>query len=257
MAARYVIFTAITGGFDELVQPAVTDPEFDFVCFLPEAEVPSEGRIGEWTVRPISDMPLSNRLKAKYIKMHPHFFLSDYEASLWIDGNVRIETAEVYDIFRDKIARGISFSGINHPLRDDVYDEALKVFDNELDSFRAVRRTVQFLKGERFPRHSGLYETNVVFRQHNDPAVIRFDDLWWECVTTYSSRDQLSHGWCLRKSGVRGDHFVPDDYSARDYPAFGYVFHGKNKQRGWFGRKWHGLMVWLPTRILRDMVRSI
>lgn len=254
--AKYVIFTCITGGFDSLLQPLVTDPDFDFVCFLPEEEVRSE-RIGEWHIRPLRAMPLSNRLLAKYVKMHERFLLSEYEYSLWIDGNIRVATAEVFGIFREKVARGILFSGINHPLRDDVYEEALKVYSNGLDSYGKVMDTVSFLSRERYPRHSGLYETNVVFRKHSDPAVASFDELWWEMVNRYSSRDQLSHGYCLRKAGLRDDHFVPEDYSARDYPAFGYVFHGKAVKRSWFGRKWHGLVTWWPSRRLVSAVRKI
>ena len=36
--SKYVIYTCIVGGYDELLQPAVTDPDFDFVCFVGRGE---------------------------------------------------------------------------------------------------------------------------------------------------------------------------------------------------------------------------
>ena len=45
---KCVIYTCIIGAYDDLLQPAVTDPDFDFVCFVGKGEKTAE-RIGVWS----------------------------------------------------------------------------------------------------------------------------------------------------------------------------------------------------------------
>ena len=39
---KCVIYTCIIGAYDDLLQPAVTDPDFDFVCFVGKGEKAAE-----------------------------------------------------------------------------------------------------------------------------------------------------------------------------------------------------------------------
>ena len=96
---KCVIYTCIIGAYDDLLQPAVTDPDFDFVCFVGKGEKTAE-RIGVWEIREF-DCGLDNpRLVSRYPKMHPHVLLPEYEASVYVDGNIELLDGSIYEAAR-------------------------------------------------------------------------------------------------------------------------------------------------------------
>ena len=125
--SKYVIYTCIVGGYDELLQPAVTDPDFDFVCFVGRGEKTAD-RIGAWAVREFDCGLEDLRIVSRYPKMHPHVLLPEYEASVWIDGNVRIMDGTIFEAVRARMADGSVYAGVRHPSRDCLYAEAWKLF---------------------------------------------------------------------------------------------------------------------------------
>ena len=68
-----VVYTVLTGGYDRLEQPKVTDPEYRYVCFTDHA-----GTDGVWELReiPFEGSPV---LRARYAKMHPHLLLKEFD----------------------------------------------------------------------------------------------------------------------------------------------------------------------------------
>ena len=121
--SKYVIYTCIVGGYDELLQPAVTDPDFDFVCFVGRGEKTAD-RVGAWAVREFDCGLEDLRIVSRYPKMHPHVLLPEYEASVWIDGNVRIMDGTIFEAVRARMADGSVYAGVRHPSRDCLYAEA-------------------------------------------------------------------------------------------------------------------------------------
>ena len=47
---RTAVYTCIIGGYDELLQPRVPDPEFDYICFVGKGEKTAD-RVGVWKIR--------------------------------------------------------------------------------------------------------------------------------------------------------------------------------------------------------------
>ena len=48
---KYVIYTAMVGGYDEIMQPMVVDDRFDYILFSNDIK---EDRVGVWQVLPIA-----------------------------------------------------------------------------------------------------------------------------------------------------------------------------------------------------------
>ena len=228
---RTAVYTCITGGFDTLPEIEFVRKGIDYICFS-DTPIP-EGT--PWQYRPVTVSGLSPRLTARYYKLNPHLVLPEYERSVWLDGNIGIGAKEFYDI----IDNPTLFASMAHPERDDVYDEAYACLRAEKDSFCHLRRTVRYLRAEGFPRHSGLLETNVLLRQHMDPKVIKVDELWWDMVRTLSERDQLSVMYCLREEGLEPALLLPQEFCARNHPAFLYYYHDKTPQMSYLRRKIH------------------
>lgn len=224
MRERAVIYTCIIGAYDELLQPGAVDPEIDYICYVGKGEKTAE-RIGVWQIRELDADISDPALLSRYPKMNPHLLLEEYDASLWIDGNIEIVDASIYKAFKTKIASGVKYSGVAHPSRDCIYDEAYMCRNmGYISNLKTLYLwAFYFFKGIR--RHEGLMENNIIFRRHNDPDIVSLDALWWDMVQNFCRRDQLSLMWCLRKCGIRRDYLIPRGQSSRNYPGLRYLRH--------------------------------
>ena len=92
---RIAIYTCIIGAYDKLQQPAVVAPDVDFICFVGKGEKHCE-QDGAWQIRELDVDIADPQLLSRYPKTHPHVLLSQYEVSLWIDGNIAITDAGIY-----------------------------------------------------------------------------------------------------------------------------------------------------------------
>ncbi len=50
MTDKIAIYTCIVGAYDDLLQPRVLEPGFDFICFTGRGER-TAARIGAWEIR--------------------------------------------------------------------------------------------------------------------------------------------------------------------------------------------------------------
>lgn len=209
---KLVIYTCVTGAYDKVRTPSVIPSWADYRCFDEN----------------FCDAPkgLDDSMLSRWFKLNPHLLFPDYEYSLWIDGNIDIRGDEIYSIIESQMGTGVLYSGIRHPERDDVYEEAMRILSNRRETPRRLRRTVRFLRKEGFPEHWGLMENNVILRRHNAPEVVAFDELWWSLMLRYSHRDQMTQSYCLWKTGIRPEYLLPEGFSARNHPSFAYTYHG-------------------------------
>lgn len=222
---RKVIYTCIIGGYDTLMQPLVLDDSFDYVCFV-ERTSGSMERQGVWQLRPLPVSTSSSQLDSRYPKMHPHLLLPEYDYSLWIDGNILIKDGTIYEAFDVAARSGAIYAGVSHPARDCVYEEARKCRDMRYITYPDLARIWLTYAWHGIPRHAGLLENNIIFREHNNPAIISLDEMWWQRVLHFCRRDQLSLGLCLRKTGIRPAYLLPEGVNSRNCPGLEYRLHG-------------------------------
>lgn len=223
---KVAVYTCIIGRYDKLLQPASVEEGFDFICYVGKGEKDCD-RDGVWEIRELPYENESRTLTARYAKMHPHALLPDYEYSLWIDGNISIESDAVYGIIREKIEKGVLFAGVQHPSRDCIYAEAEKCRDMRYISYFKLAQLHLIYLFSGVKRHSGLMETNLILRKHNDAKVVQFDSDWWRKILTLCSRDQLSQMLVLHRSGLGYDFLLPEGSSTRNHPGFKYLLHKK------------------------------
>ncbi len=185
-----VIYTCLTGTYDELRQPLAISLDYDYVCF---SDSMPAGRNGVWDVRPIPFKTCNKVLLSRYPKLQPHKVLPEYDYSLYMDANVQIRTAEFYDVVNRRIAAGDLIAQVPHVERKCVYQEIhvcwavnlISIWQNIILRFRLHRM--------KMPKDFGLMENNLILRKHNDPLVIEISDAWWkEFCTGPTRRDQLS-----------------------------------------------------------------
>ena len=149
--------------------------------------------------RELLGLPLVKRQRV--VKVCPHKYLSEYDASLWIDGNISIISSAAAFIGKYDLQKTPYFVK-RHPARDCVYREAEKVIQLKKDSPAIVRPQVEGYKKEGFPEKFGLFETSVILRRHNQREVAVFDNMWASEIMRGSHRDQLSFDYCRWKTGL-------------------------------------------------------
>ena len=222
---KIVAYTCITGGYDSLQSPACVDPAFEYIVFSPR-----KIDCHPWQWRPLQNVEANDTLTARWHKLNPHLLFPESDYSLWLDGNLALRDGAVYEIVKAKITDGIKYAAIPHPAGGDAYDEALRILHTDKESLGRLARVSSFLKRSGFPRGESLFETNVLLRRHNDPAVLESDALWWKMLSEFTVRDQMTHSYCLYKTAVRPVSLLPEGFSTRNFPSFGYIQHDKGKK---------------------------
>ncbi|MBR5316791.1 MAG: DUF616 domain-containing protein [Lachnospiraceae bacterium] len=132
----------------------------------------------------------------RYVKMNPHKFLSVYDYSIYIDGNIVINNAI------DRLIKH-SNSGISvymHPVRECIYHEAISIVNFKRVNADDVCRQMKRYMEEGMPSHYGLGEMSIIAREHNKVVCISVMETWWKEFDNEAQRDQLSFMYALWKN---------------------------------------------------------
>lgn len=198
---RGVIYTAITGGYDSVIEPAVQE-NYDYIL-LTDHE-PS-GYNGEWKIR-VVDNPnnLSPRMLARYLKMHPHEFLQDYDFSIYVDGCMKIlgNFKEFISTYRRKSGM-ICFP---HHESKDLLEEAACIIDNNKGSQDELVAQIHRYQLEGYTGKGFTIETGCLAREHHDESLKAVMNDWWDELCKYEhGRDQMSFDYACWKNNYEYD----------------------------------------------------
>ena len=133
--------------------------------------------------------------------------MSEYDISLWVDGNFVINCDIEKDFLSKYDLNKFSLYTNKHPLRDCIYDEAKAILGYKKDTKENLDRQLGFYISEKFPQHFGLCETNVIVRK-NTNKVRKIMDLWATILKEYSHRDQMSLNYVLWKLNAKISNFT-------------------------------------------------
>lgn len=200
--ASKVIYTCISGGYNELLQHFWIADDWDYVCFTDDANLLAAGQHGIWEIRPLVYQDESPTRSNRWHKMHPHSLFPEHEESIYIDGNINILT----DYLVSEIERRDDTILLpEHFARNCIYDE-IEVLNgshriSEIDKV-ALASQKALLRSEAFPSDYGLAENNLIYRRHHDCKIITMMSEWWDIYSRYSSRDQASLAFVFWKNGI-------------------------------------------------------
>ncbi len=193
---KLCIYTAIFGDYDEIESPAYRPAGVDFICFTDRNRA-----LPGWDVR-VVDPGMSHPVaQNRAIKLLPHRYLSEYDASLYVDANV-IFLGDPGAMIRQWL-RGKPFVAWRHPLRSDVYDECEAILAGLRNDPSAILAQHAFFEQEKLPHHTGLISCGFLWRDHRDAGVRQLMELWWDHVSRFGRRDQPGLGYLMWKTGIR------------------------------------------------------
>ena len=220
---KVAVYTAVTGSYDEPVIPTYVHDEFDYICFTDNPELKSDF----WDIRLMEESSLDNIRKVRSYKILAHKYLSDYDYSLWIDTNIEL-TDSIID-YVHKYSRNNKLLCIKHIERDCIYDEAHTCISSAKDTdIDVINNQMQKYEEEGYPHHNGLISSGVLFRNHNDPEVIKLMEDWFGQLLSGSYRDQLSFNYVCWKNNFTYDSadlfIIKNSYmQLHDHMSKGYV----------------------------------
>jgi hypothetical protein len=232
---KIIIYTSIFGGYDNLIDDQFKMDGVDYVCFT-DRDIKSD----TWKI--IKSTPIYNdpNRNAKKYKVLPHRYLSEYDWSVWIDGNIKV----IADI--RPLCSGDPYKLYDHmkvfDRRDCVYDEANTILKfgeinskknphkgilNWKDNPKLITEQMNRYMSEGYPPHNGLATTPIMVRSHNDVDVISHNEDWWSEIKYNSKRDQLSFNYIAWKNEF---DFVYLEGDSRDNKYFKSMGKHKGKK---------------------------
>lgn len=190
-----VIYTAISGDYDELKEPCFVDDNIKYVCFTNNRELHSR----VWEIR-YADIP--ENMEARYwvrkFKVLPHLFFPEYETSIWVDASLSIlQDLRKYMTQYQKTSDILFFP---HYTRDCVYDEGAICMVWKKDHKKNLAAQMHAYYEEGYPEHNGLVQGGCIVRNHNEKKIINVMEEWWGEITRFSKRDQVSLPYVLYKN---------------------------------------------------------
>ena len=224
---KFVVYTAIIGAYDEVMQPLVIDDDFDYILF---SDCINEKKVGAWEIRPIDYTNSVQTKIARYVKTHPHTLLPEYECALWIDASVVVKSDYIYKRSKELYAGNVSIASLMHPDRDCIYDEAVAVVMYGFETESMVLKWLNVLHNDHYPEHNGLCETRILYRLQSE-AVSRFNEQWWRCIDGYSRRDQLSFNYVLWNTNLSCPDIFLDGSHVRESEHISIKQHSCDKNK--------------------------
>lgn len=196
---KIVIYTAITGEYDDLNEPSFVDDGLTYVCFTNNRNLKSD----IWNIEYIQDDYLDNMHLAKKIKMYPDLYFKEFDTSVWVDGKYQIED-DIRKYIR-KYEKDKPILCFPHFRRECIYDEAATCICLKIGKKEDIIKQISDYYREGFPINNGMYEMGCIVRKHNNELVKKMMDDWAKEVAQYSYRDQISFPFVCWKYD-----FLPD-----------------------------------------------
>ena len=176
---------------------------------------------------------MSKVKQQRVLKIHPQKYLSEYDVSLWIDGNFSVNCDIEKDFLPKYDLNKFSLYTNRHPFRDCIYDEELECIKRGKDSPENTHPQIERYKQEKMPKHLGLVETGLILRNHHDPKCEEVMKLWESEVLKGSHRDQLSFNYVCWKLGFKyGYLYLNAEYRQfKTTNCFNLLKHSKTSKK--------------------------
>lgn len=207
---KVIIYSAAFGGRDK--DPAINTERSDFIVF-------SDSGVGIY-VPNVLKIPCR---AARFFKLFPDVFLHNYDYSVWVDGNMRLDASVDPEELVRTYLQDSDFALFAHPERDCAYEEIQGCINTGIFDPKPFIVQKQKYEADGFPHHVGLYACGFLVRRHTK-ALKDLMCRWWEEIETYSLRDQQALAYLIWKYKFPVT-VIPGNYYKNSY--YTYLEHAK------------------------------
>lgn len=221
--SKIAVYTCIIGNYDNVLEPIYIEPEIDYYIFC-DFEIPDESAWKKIDITSFEEYKKYTGIQLnRKIKMLPYDYLSGYDYTVYIDGNIEIVTGirSLISNMRD-YGMGIHY----HKERDCIYDEVSAIEHYKKADIKLVKKQIQEYKAGGMPAHFGLFENSIIIRDHHNERIHVLMREWWAEYLKFPTRDQLSLPFLVWKNGIPDSDIYILGHSINDNPRFNRdVFH--------------------------------
>ena len=197
---KTLIYTVITGNYDNIKQPLVVEEGVEYVLFTNNPEI---NDAGVWKVVQIPSEQWQGRterenniLLSRKVKMLPHKYLpKECELSIYVDADMLIKeplTRLLKDLREDTLFAACRHSYCSSA-REEIEDLVAKGMVDATQIENQWQRYVEW----GFEDKLGISENGLLIRRHNDARVAQLMELWWKEYQNGCFRDQVSLMPCM------------------------------------------------------------
>lgn len=188
---RIVCYTCITGGYDQILEPLVSSPNIDFICF---SDKQIQSKTWKWRQIPDDLKDLDKIRQQRSIKICPHRYLKEYDISIWVDGNIQIKD-DLNKFIKQYNLEVCPLWIRKHPKRDCIYAEAKECIAQRKAPKEIIEKQIAKYRAVKYPEHNKLVESGIILRKHVAVECQQICNIWLTEVLTESYRDQLSFNY--------------------------------------------------------------
>lgn len=196
---RICVYTCLTGEYEKLSE-IKKESGIDYICYTNNKKIISN----TWNVKYIdSDEKLGNHKLARKIKILGTEELKKYDIVVWCDAQITFTKSIKKFIKQFVDIKTYDLVGLKHYCREKVFDEIDACLVSKKDSFESLKKSQEYLVNNNYPDNNGLMETGVIFRDFKNEKVQASMKLWFEILSKYSHRDQLSFNFSAWKNNLK------------------------------------------------------
>ena len=218
---KIVLYTCIFNNHD-IIKPLRVKDDFDYVLFTDNKLLQSK----YWEINYVENQIKDPVRAARYYKHHPIQLFPNHDISIWLDAtHYQIKSIkELLNCENIAAMKHFSFSNLNQELEACV----LQKKDNE----EIMRKQFHNYISEGLPNHLEHFTTTCLVRKHND-KILKLQNIWWQQISQFSRRDQLSFSYSLWKTGITCETIkgycrsLPHTENTNHSDYFNMVKHGK------------------------------
>ena len=190
------IFTGIVGDYDDLTtSTTLKQDDWDYICYTENDKIESDF----WkiiTIPKFNDSILGNHKLARYIKTNFFNYLSSYDIILWKDARIVIN-CNLNDYLHHLGDNDILF--MRHPDSNNILDEFNSVLSLNLESLDTIEKIKLRYAENGYNYDNGLIASGIMLFKNNEKTKKFFQD-WWDEISHFSHRDQLSGNYVIFKN---------------------------------------------------------
>ncbi|WP_044913066.1 glycosyltransferase domain-containing protein [Butyrivibrio sp. WCE2006] len=213
---KIAVYTCITGGYDDLIEPKFISDNCDYYCI-------SDRKGNDTSIYRYLDVDeirnihlLANKEKNRYCKTHGNVIFKEYDYSIYIDGSIEIIGDISSYINCCNGTTGLAI--LKHPWRDCIYEEGIRISLRNIVDNRALNNLFKEYYKEGMPLHYGLFECSIIVSHHKNELGNKILELWYQEYMRHKLRDQFSLPYVLWKNGISSDSigWVDDGRDVRE-----------------------------------------
>lgn len=226
---KIAIYSAVMENYDsieDISELARKYPEIHFIMF---SDIKKITPGWDWQESKIDDK-LNSIQKSRYHKWLPHIVLgSKYDITVWIDGcmhNLNIPLIKKYinQVKNNKT----DFIVSKHPDRTNIITEIKEITRQKKDILKIMINQYKRCLKEGFKDDIGLFETNILIRNHKAETNRIIGENVWKEIQNGSTRDQISLPFVLWKYKIKKYSII--EWELKEKMA-DWQGHGKRKKK--------------------------